>query len=79
MADRAKAINYSQRAWALDAGLNKNTVQRAISEEHGSYGDTLDKMEAALIARERRMIAHCDHLRFSAPSLYGDAPQAGAA
>lgn len=81
---RREAVRLTVAELARLAGVDKHTIHRIEDAAHSPVSTTLDKIETALVAEERRVLAHLlrlhplpsDDRMEPAPAV---APDAGAA
>lgn len=62
MAARAKAIRLSTNKLAELAGVNKHTVTYVLNGRRDTLVSTAARLEDALIAEEKRVLAHLQKL-----------------
>lgn len=67
--DRIKRIRLPEKELARLAGIHKDTLAKTLSARCDTKNSTLDKIERALIAEERRVLAQLMalHPDFSLP------------
>jgi predicted transcriptional regulator len=65
MKRRAKALRLSNKEWAQACGLDETTLGRTLNGDTNPLISTLERMEEALAADERRVRRHLDALERS--------------
>jgi predicted transcriptional regulator len=56
--DRIRRIRLPEKELARLAGIHKDTLAKTLSARCDTKNSTLDKIERALVAEERRVLAH---------------------
>jgi|GEM_PF-3010489 transcriptional regulator with XRE-family HTH domain len=72
--DRIRRIRLPEKELARLAGIHKDTLAKTLSARCDTKNSTLDKIERALVAEERRVLAHLIALHPDLSSLPAGGP-----